>query len=614
MKIKTKLFLSFGFLFVVIALLGGIGSYYLHVLAEDSRAIMQDNHRTLVYIQKMEHAVDALQQLLPQPPDVNNNSQIQHAAQQLKRNLNLQQQNVTEPGEAELTASLIQEALRLNQLLRQIPFTQAPTQFFLQEINPQIFKIEEELDHIYLLNEEAMLFKNRQANQTAERVVLYMSVFSIAAIVLGLLFLLSIPGYISRPIIRFNDAIGEVARGNYKHKIEVSTSDEFGKLAQSFNKMALRLREYQQGNYARILSEKTRLDAVISQMEEAIIGLNENKEIIFANNRALQLLELRKEQIVGKYAPDVAVSNQLMQNLIEELFIGFEPWEERRYKPLKIAEDNQEKLFSKSIVDITHQTPDEERKTLLGHVIILTDITEFAEKTKAKTHFMAVLSHELKTPVAAIEMSNTLLSNPKIGALNTEQSQLLRVISENTHRIQRIIREVLDLSKIESGKMDVWLVPVAPEDIIQRAVEGVHPFLADKSLKIQTQLSDPLPLVHADPDKLTWILNNFLTNAIRYAPPKSDVVLKAESEAAWMRIEVADQGPGISSSDQKRIFQRFTQLQPHTSGGTGLGLAISKEFVEAMGGQIGVFSQEGHGSTFWIKLPTSANYPSAPDN
>jgi signal transduction histidine kinase len=200
-------------------------------------------------------------------------------------------------------------------------------------------------------------------------------------------------------------------------------------------------------------------------------------------------------------------------------------------------------------------------------------------------------------------MSSKLLQNPKIGELNPEQSGLIMTIQENNQRVQRMITELLDISKIESGSVEVSKVASSPQVIVEKAVEGVRLFLQDKQIRLATDLADNLPQISADPHKLVWVLNNFLTNAIRYTPVGELITVLAVRQNGGVVLSVLDKGPGISTENQKRIFKRFFRVADDISEGTGLGLAISQEFIYAMGGDIGVDSEPGHGSRFWVKLP-----------
>lgn len=591
MKLKSKLTLAIAFLFVVILLLGGVGSYYLHWLAKDSHAIIEDNYRTLGYMEKMDQAMDHLLYAYAHDSLSMQNPEVQEAVASFRENIQLQLQNVTEHGEQQLTDQLLVD---FETLVSQLGNKAA--------LHTEIFQLLEQINRIYAMNQEAILRKNARANETADKVVLYMSIIGLGSVIVGLIFLVGIPAYISKPVVKFNKAIQEIAQGNYKTKLEISSKDEFGQLAGSFNYMAARLDEYEHSNLAKLLGEKKLIEAIINQMSEAILGLNESKRIIFANDRALKLLGMPMEKLSNRYAPDVAVHNQLMNAMISELMIGFEPWEEKEYPPLKIVVAKKERLYAKNIVDVLAQPTGENREILVGHVIILSDITDFAEKDEAKTKFMASLSHELKTPVAAIEMSTNLLGNNKVGALSKEHKKLIKTIDANVSRIKRTITEILDLSKIESGLIDIRTEHVSPVSIIEKAKEGVLLFLKDKNLKIELDIAPNLPKILADPHKTVWVLNNFLTNAIRYSPENSTITITAQPEDHYVKMAVIDKGKGIALADQQRIFQKFTRISDSNGGGTGLGLAISKEFIEAMGGEIGLHSKEREGSTFWIRL------------
>lgn len=551
MKVKYKLFLSLFFLFGVIILLGGIGSYYLKWLAADSAAIMKDNNRTLTYMRSIEESVDAVQYLMVTKDTVK--QEISSHFDSIKDIMDKQMANSTEPGEQELTEKLNRNLKKLEEI-----YTSQDSislHFYSTSILPVVHQVKDLTGSIYLINGKTMTRKNEQANATAEKAVLYMGIFGSVSIIIGLVFMIGLPIYISRPLETFDGAIQEIVKGNYKVAIPVKTDDEYGSLASSFNTMASKLDEYEHSNIAKILKEQKRLNAVINQMDEVILGLDENKKVIFANEHCLKLLDLERHKLIGQYAPDIATNNQLMNSLIKELMIGFMEDEIKSYKSLKVVEDNKEKLFAKNIVDVVEKPTGSKRNVLMGHVVILTDVTLFAEKDKAKTHFIATLSHELKTPVSAIQMSAKLLRNKKSGDLSENQEELLTTIEDNNERIRRMINEVLDISKIESGTIDVTLGEEDVEDLIEKAIEGVQLFMDEKKLTIDKVIMPELPLVKADAHKTVWVLNNFLTNAIRYAPKGSALEVKASYNDHRVEISITDQGQVLPMKTNKGYFR-----------------------------------------------------------
>ncbi|MDX2248395.1 MAG: ATP-binding protein [Bacteroidia bacterium] len=596
MKVKNKLFLSLMFLFGVILLLGGMGSYYLYWLAEDSRAIIQDNYRSLIYMRKMETALNTMaDQIFLLDSDTTVWAENREL---LEENFLLQSQNVTEPNEEELTRQLGKSLEELKEFY-DLPVS-AKKAHFRQNQYILISDLRRQIGNIYLINEQTILRKNATAGETAEKVVFYMTVVSAGSLIVGLIFIIGLPIYISRPLSEFNDAIREVSRGNYRISLSRRSKDEFGELAESFNKMAAKLDEYEHSNLAQLLREKKRLDAVIDQMDEVILGLDDKRHIIFANQHCLNLLNYPKEKLMGKYAPDVAMKNELMKNLIGDLEEYISSEEDSVEKSLRIVEEKKEKVFSKNIVAVTGQQTGETSVSTIGYLIILTDITGFTEKDKAKTHFIATLSHELKTPVAAIQMGVNLLKNEKTGQLSPDQMEMLATIGENNNRIRRMINEILDISRIESGVIDVLIAAENPEELVNRAIDGVKVFLQEKNILVQKTVEPDLPEIHVDAHKTVWILNNFLTNAIRYSPPGGTIIVSAKVQGKKVYLSVSDSGPGIPLENQPQIFLKFTRLSTTESGGTGLGLAISREFIRAMGGDIGVDSQPGAGATFWV--------------
>lgn len=588
MKIKTKLLFSFGILMTVVLLLGFLGSYFTLTLRNDAATILKNNSLSLRYMHKAHKELDELSKKIETGKITHLETNLQELEQLLKK----EKTNLTEPGERQLAQNLETELNNLENALK------SPS---LENAIPYIYKSKEIISNIYELNESRIFEKNEKVIANATNVFWFMFILSISIGILAVVFTYKMPVYLTRPFQKFKYAIDQISRGVYAIDLQVNRKDEFGDLANSFKLMATRLKEFEQSNYSKILFEKKRLDTIIDQLSEAVLGLDENKHVLFANKKMLSLLNMDNKEMEGAFASDIAKHNKLMENLIREIMVGTDSGSYEGLSPVAITMVNKEQLFSKKIVDVTLSPTGQERKLLAGHVIILSDVTDFVDREKAKTHFIATLSHELKTPVAAIEMSVKLLHNIKSGELTKNQNELIRTIENNNLRIQRSINEVLDMSKIESGNIDVILSEEDVENLVGKAIDGVRLFLNDKNLTINKSIQPYLPKIKVDAHKTVWILNNFLTNAIRYAPINSVIEIKVETEESGVKISVTDSGPGIAHQHQRKIFQKFTRLVQSDTSGTGLGLPISKEFIEAMGGEIGVISKEGQGATFWIE-------------
>ncbi|HJP62652.1 MAG TPA: HAMP domain-containing sensor histidine kinase, partial [Mucilaginibacter sp.] len=266
---------------------------------------------------------------------------------------------------------------------------------------------------------------------------------------------------------------------------------------------------------------------------------------------------------------------------------------------MKIYADNRESYYSKEILSVI--TKDK----VIGKVIILKNITEYQQLDEAKTNFIATVSHELKTPISSIKMSLKLLDDERIGAVNTEQRQLLENIDDDARRLLQITGELLDMAQVETGKLRLNFGSTQPKNIVDYAVKAVKFTGEQKQVNINVQCDESLPQVRADLDKTTWVLINLLSNAIKYSHERSvvDLVVK-KIKGDEIEFSVADHGQGIEQQYLPRLFERYFKVPGSKAeqAGTGLGLAIAKDFIEAQSGKINVESELGEGSRFYFTL------------
>ena len=590
MTLKKKLILLLSVLFMVIITSIGLSGYYVNRLAENSREIVNDNYRSLVYVQEMQQILD--QVLMKTHSSASFNQEINH----FKTVLDQQSDNITETGEATLTDKLNLYYQDIQQHLNPSDLTAPPANN--TAIRQSIFEAKNSLNTIFKLNEKAVEMRNQKAAKAADDAILFSSLFALTAILVTIFYIFQIPNYLVKPIQEITRQMQAISNRNYKVSVNENRKDEFQEMAVVFNKMAHRLETFEAGNMNKLMTERNRLNAVVEQFDIPILGISESNKVLFANDRMLRIIEQKKESIQGNNLMQLCANNDLLKLLTE----NNSPENERQL--IRIILEGNERLFSKRMITTDTVIPN---KNYLTHdrLIILNDVTDFIQKDVMKTQFMATLSHELKTPVAAIEMSTDLLFSKKVGNLNEEQQEYVTKINDQASRIRRMVNEVLELSKIESGTIDFDLENVEVSFLVQEAIETIKPFLNHKNITIETQISDNLPPINVDSHKVLWTLNNFLTNAIRYTPNDGTIKVVAFFKNKSIGIEVTDNGPGINIRDQKRIFEKYVRINKNEKGGTGLGLAISKEFIEAMGGSIGVRSEENKGATFWVKLNTT---------
>ncbi len=612
MNIKTKLYAGLGILAFLIIILGGSGLLFINTLAENSSAIIRNNIRTVTYMENMEQTLNELHLKLTLKRE-SSSDQSTHSAvvvdslkKQLLSSLSNQQQNITETGEAEISGRLQEAIMRYLDQYEQLNYQTTLNSSSYQVLATQYGQIQGMLAEITNLNIEAIEHKNETAQKTASNVILYMTIIGSISALLAIGLLLRYPSYIVKPIYELIARIKQIADQNYDQRLEFRTGDEYEELAEAFNTMATRLQEYDSSTMAKLMNEKQRIEAIINHMHEAIIGLDREKNVLFVNAKAEELIGRDRSSLIGRYAPDIASTNDLVRKLIQDLMEGSRSDEEDNNEPnlVKIMNGDRQVYYSKETIPvITGHAVGEEKQ--VGTIITLKNVTHFQEMDEAKSNFISVVSHELKTPIASINMSLRLLEDHRVGDLNEEQSNLIQSIRDDTQRMKRTTSELLDLSKIESGNIKLNTQQAQPLALIEYAYETMIMQANQKHVSLQVQCDQDLPPVKTDVQKTVWVLVNLISNAIRYTPPNGQIELKAEEKPSSIKFMVTDTGEGIAEEYLDKIFQKYFQVYAEEDGsdGSGLGLAISKEFINAQGGEIHVESTVGKGSTFYFTLP-----------
>jgi len=572
MKIKEKLTLWVSFLFLLIIILIVVGIKYINQISNDTQNILENNYNTLDYSRQMLIHLDNM-----------TNSDI--AISEFQKFLSLQQNNITEEGEYELTMKLSLNFEKLKSNLSD---------------NSLYISIRSDLSEIMLLNMQAIQRKSEIAKNTARTAILMISITGSFCFFLAFSLLLNLPSSIANPIRELTQSVKEIAAKNYSQRVHFEQHNEFGELAQSFNIMAEKLQEYNNSNLAKLMMEKKLIETLINNMHAPVIGLDENRKILFINNEALTISGLKAEDVIGKQAQEVAVYNDLIRCLIQEVIQAGDI--EKQKQPLKIYADNKESFFEKEIIPISIIPTAEKQPKHIGDVIILQNITPFKELDFAKTNFIATVSHELKTPISSILMSLDLLENEQIGTVNSEQKQLIQSVKEDSHRLLKITGELLNMTQVETGKIQLSLQATPLQEIINYAIETIKVQAEQKNITIDIDCPENIPNVHADREKTAWVLTNLLSNAIRYSYEHSNILLTVKEVENRIQLSVKDVGKGIDPKYQHKIFDRYFQIPGSNKSGTGLGLAISKEFIEAQGGKISLFSEIGKGSIFTVTL------------
>ncbi|MNK47437.1 Alginate biosynthesis sensor protein KinB [compost metagenome] len=572
MKIKTKLNIGVGLLFMMILVLSVLSGWYINQLKKDTSNILKANYNTLEYSRNM---LLALEEINSDPLAFN----------VFEKHLEKQQKNVTEPGEKEATDNV---AIHFEALKKD------SGNVALQS------SIRKDIAELMQLNMSAIEHKSSIADSTAKSAIMAISVTGMLCFIIAFILLVNLPSNIANPIKSLSESIKQIANQNYKERVHFESRSEFGELAKSFNTMAEKLQEYSESKLDKIIRGKKRIETLIDNMHDPVIGIDEDKKVLFVNDEALKITGIRKENFVGKLIQDVAVTNDLVRDLIKKLIQpeNVNPNNE----PMKIYADGKESYFEKEIININVIPTGENQSRFIGQVIMLRNITPFKALDLAKTNFLGTVSHEFKTPISSIQMGLQLLENNQIGSLNDEQKNLVNGIKEDSNRLLKITGELLNITQVESGLIQLNRKSSDIQTIIDYAINANKSAAEQKQIQIKINIENELTNVFADAEKTSWVLNNLLSNAIRYSYENSEIKIDVRNENEKIRFSVKDFGRGIEEQYLDKIFDQYFRIPGTKKEGTGLGLSISKQFIELQGGEISVTSNFGLGSEFIFYL------------
>ncbi|WP_282193282.1 ATP-binding protein [Alistipes indistinctus] len=569
MQIHKRLTLGIGVLFAMILLLGIQSVGYIRDLSKASVNIIADNYNSLRYASDMMTSLDSIEYdsaaMLP-----------------LLETLALQQKNITEADEFQATGALQQRIAMLQDTV---------TPRTIQLVRSDLYRIME-------LNMAAIQAKSRLLSDASEEAMWWLAITAVLCVLIAFVFLIRFPRGVVKPITMLKEGILEIANFNYDKRLDFKHNKEFKTVAESFNKMAEKLSEYRRSTVEDLMTNKKRIEAIVNSLHEPIIGLDPDKKILFMNNEAFTILNLKPIDVIGKNAAEVALGNDLLRRLIRGLYSS-----EKDDEPLKIYADNKESYFQMENIPLYISPIGEKEQNFIGNVIILNNITKYKELDSAKTNFISTVSHEMKTPISSILMSLQLLEDSRLGALNDEQKALSQSIRESSDRLLKITGELLNMTQLETGKLQLMPKVTKPIELIEYAV-GATRVLAERfGCFVEVEYPEKISKLFVDSEKIAWVITNLLSNAIHHSPEGSRIIVGAAEHDKTVDIYVQDFGRGIDPRYHKSIFDRYFRVPGTKVQGSGLGLAISKEFVEAHGGTIGIESEVGKGSRFTVTLP-----------
>jgi signal transduction histidine kinase len=396
-----------------------------------------------------------------------------------------------------------------------------------------------------------------------------------------------------KPIQALTTSAVALGDGDLEREVPVTSRDELGQLAKAFNTMAAHLRAYRDATQAKVLRTQRTMEATLTSTPEPVfvVGRDGTHEV---RNPAADQLALTADFAPG-FPPGLA------EPLAEVLRTGAHYLPTDYAKVVSLRMGREDRHYLPRILAIGDKLTE-----FTGAAVILQDVTKFRLLDDAKTNLVGTVSHELKSPLTSLRMAVYLLLEQNIPGLTATQQELLETVRDEADRLLRILDNLLDLARLESGASSLDRAPVQIAALLHEIAAEARGFIEPVGLKLEVNLAPELADagMNVDQSRLRHVFINLLTNAAKYSPPGGVVTLGASvAPLNFVRFSVSDQGPGIPAESRPHVFDRFYRAPGQSKAGAGLGLAIAREIVVAHGGSIACASEAGRGSVFYFLLP-----------
>jgi two-component system, NtrC family, sensor histidine kinase KinB len=504
--------------------------------------------------------------------------------------------NITVPGEGEIAEKIKEGESRYQALAKTFWETserEARRKMYFSELLPLFTENKNNAQEIIRMNQENMVQADHHARSLSAESTRAMILFVGFGVVLAVSLGYGLQRTILRPIQTLTAVSKELGEGKLDQVVPVESRDELGQLADAFNKLAARLRAYRQTTTDQLSQARHMTEITFSAFPDSILALSLDGKINFANPAAGKLLQ----KLNGDHGLPPAIQEEVgkvLKGAPDSVPTSFE-------KAVAVRIDDHEAFLLPRVIGMR-----DESGNMFGAALVLQDVTRFRLMDEVKTNLVSTVSHELKTPLTSIRMGLHLLLEERIGPLNPKQLELLVAAREDSERLLRMINDLLDLARLESGHTRQRLEVVSPSALIDDALPDLQSLVEAHDARLVAEIASNLPEVTVDSRQIHHVFSNFVSNAARFSKAGDKIVLAAKQVGKTVRFSVQDHGPGISREFQSRVFERFFRI-PGTeeSNGVGLGLAIAKEIVGSHGGSIGLHSTPGEGSEFYFDLPAA---------
>ena len=607
MTLRLKILFGYGMAFLLTGIVLVWAVHNLVDLGQASEAILRENYKSIQAAGQMMNAVEeqdsaVLQVLLGD--GLAGRARFRQNEARFLEWLGRAKDNITVTGEAgiidELDRRYAAYRSAATDILVMLELSRVGTGADYQNrLAPLSRAVRQQSERLRRLNEQTMFGASRQAQQLARQAVWSTSGIGLMAMATGLIVSVLLSKSLVRPLHRLAEAAQRVGQGHYDVALPIDSRDELGLLTGEFNAMARRLRDYHDMNVEEIMAEKKRGEAILRSIEDGILVIDPDLRVTHINLTALSLLAVTSEHAIGRHFLEVINDEGLLALLRQTAETREAPHLDEDRKILTLDRGGETRHCTFAVTPVRGSG-----SALLCVVLLLRDVTRFRELDRLKSQFVMTASHELRTPLTSISMSIGLLRERAIERLDDSQRQLLDLAYQESNRLRALVNDLLDLEKIESGRIEMQFEKVPVSRLAERVLTIFRPQTEKAHVTLAASLPEEPVFVRADGSKISWVLTNLISNALRYVSPGGQIDIRAERAGEFVHVSVRDDGRGIPREFQDRIFDKFVQVGgSRDDRGSGLGLAICREIIRAHKGTIWVDSEPGCGSTFTFTLP-----------
>jgi len=487
-------------------------------------------------------------------------------------------------------------------LKKKVPYRRCKTNH-INKVLPLVQKLNDLCKQLKTINEKAITDADVKTEIISDRANYIIIIIALSAILISILASIYFTQKILKPVQKTTETVRKISRGQLNQKIEIVSDDEIAELGLEFNKMTQRLDEYEKLNIKKILLEKRKSDAIVNNIPVLIVVSDNEKRMSLANEYALNLFNISNKEWQNN-----SLVNLIPDKSVVSLFTELNPkFSSSEFNPAS-------SLFPLDIENKTHffltrQIPIiDEQGNETNIVTLMQDVTSFKNLDKLKSEFIATISHEIKTPLTSINMVIDILLKEIKGKLGDDQKDLLQDAQNDIQRLQGLTKELLDLSKLESGKVEFNIQTIKVSEIIECSIDQLKLFIKDKNINVIVDIDQNVSNCNGDINQLCKVVSNILKNAIQHSSNDGEIKISAKEVDNNIQVSISDKGKGIPKESLDVIFDKFVQVNEFMdaeSGNIGLGLAISKEIVNAHKGKIWVESLTGKGSAFYFTVPVA---------